>query len=164
MTDTDSDLVPLTAAARAVDRSVSTLRRWLRSGELTRHEGAPIVPGSSPPVLVSLAELHGLVVRQGAAAAPPRPPPAPAPVPPVAGPSVAVLRAELAAAELRAELAAARAELGAGRAERDALRAHLGDLRDERDGLRARVAELEAELAGARSLARIPWWRRLLTG
>ena len=59
------DLVCLADAARAVDRSTSTLRRWIRSDRLTRYEGAPPAHGGSAPALVSLAEAHALVVSTG---------------------------------------------------------------------------------------------------
>lgn len=161
MTDRPDDLAPLADAARTVDRSPSTLRRWIRGGELTRHEGEALTPGASPPVLVSLSELHALVVRLGAEPAPPRPAPRP-----VTAPSggLAAVRLEVTIAELRGELAVARVELAAARADGARLAAHVADLRDERDELRGRLAAAEAELAAARTLARVPWWRRLLTG
>ena len=65
------DLVPLKDAARSVDRSPSTLRDWIRAGELRAYKG----PGhheSNRPTLVSAEELRLLVVKSGKLANPPR--------------------------------------------------------------------------------------------
>ena len=60
--DKPADLVPIAEAARAVDRSKDTVRRWLRTGALRRWEGARPAHGGSLPVLVSLTELRTLAV------------------------------------------------------------------------------------------------------
>jgi hypothetical protein len=59
------ELVPLAEAAHRADRSVTAVRRWLRLGKLTRHEGVPPAHGGSPPVLVDTRELAGLLLTEG---------------------------------------------------------------------------------------------------
>ncbi len=47
----------LPEAACASERSISTLRRWLQQGKLTRFEGEPPVHGGSRPTLIDRSEL-----------------------------------------------------------------------------------------------------------
>jgi hypothetical protein len=178
------DLVSLEAAARTAERSTSTVRRWLASGALTRHEAPATAAGGPPRVLVSTRELLALLASSGQAPRPathapeapathsPRPATA-AGAPPATVDEVALLRAELVAADLRAALAVARAELEAARAlataERDAAdlarratEAHLRDVLDALEHERARVAGLEAEATALRGVSGVSWWRRLL--
>ena len=68
------DLVPLKEAARRVDRSPSTLRDWIRAGELRAYHGEGTHP-KNRPTLVSVGELLALAVATGKAAAPGRRPP-----------------------------------------------------------------------------------------
>ena len=166
------DLVTIAEAARAVDRSRDTVRRWLRTGALRRWEGARPAHGGSPPVLVSLAELHMLAVVGELEPAPPRRGPPAAPVAPVGEvDEVAELRAALVAerhrgelAELRADLARVTAERDALERERTALRSDLADARSERDRWREVAEAATAERTALATLAGVPWWRRLLGG
>jgi hypothetical protein len=160
-----TDLLPLREAATASDRSVSTLRGWVRSGQLRAYRPDGADPRNTP-ALVSLGELRALLVTSGAASDPPRPPPAPP----------AALREEAHAAalelvELRAALAIARAEAEGTRREAAALHTALRvaeervtDLTATVELERARVAAAEAEVAALRASAGLPWWRRLLPG
>jgi hypothetical protein len=144
------ELVTLEEAAKRVDRSRDTLRRWLRSGALQRHTGAASPRGGSPPVLVDMAELHRLVVQVGASSAPARRTGG------HASPALDV-DARVAVAELRGELAVARVEA-------DGLRALVAELRTQRDALADRAAVLEARLealAALQQTAPVSWWRRL---
>ena len=160
-----ADALPLREAGAMCDRSLSTLRGWIRDGRLTGYRGAGENPANAP-VLVSLAELRAVLVTSGAEVAPARPP---------AGPRLADPEAR-ALAELRAELVTVRGALAVAVAERegaqstvDALRVALdmgrqraAELARSLDMERARVVGLEAELAALRGAARLPWWRRLL--
>ncbi len=164
------DLVDLATAARSVDRSSVTIRRWVRSGVLRRYEGPPPAHGGSPVVLVSLAEVNRHAVVAGLDPDPPRPPRA-APVPPVEVDHVAELRAELVAERHRGALAELRAELARATVERDgalrelaAVRSDLSDARAERDRWRERCEAAEREGRELATIAGRPWWRRLLTG
>ena len=158
--DRPPDLLPLREAARLVDRSVSTLRAWIRAGDLRPWRGEGTHPDNAP-VLVSREELAALVVGAGKAAHPGRPPSAP---PAEAAPA---LVAELAA--LRAELAGARALARAHEETTAALREALAEARGRAADLaaaleveRARATAAEAEREALRTSAGLPWWRRLL--
>ena len=164
------DLVDLATAARSVDRSSVTVRRWVRSGALRRYEGPPPAHGGSPVVLVSLAEVNRHAVVAGLDPDPPRPPRA-ASVPPVGVDHVAELRAELVAerhravvAEIRADLARSEAQLEAAARDFTRLRADVADARAERDRWRERCEAAEREGRELATIAGRPWWRRLLTG
>lgn len=157
---TVGELVSVVDAARAVDRSRDTVRRWVRAGRLTRHLGPLPAGGGSAPVLVDLDELRRLVVELGLEAEPVRVTAAPAPPP--ARDEIGALRDELAA--LRVELAEVRGREALAQREAHLAREALLDARTDRDAWRARVEAMEAELGATRALARVPWWRRLLTG
>lgn len=177
------DAVTLREAAPLVDRSVATVRGWLRTGALRGY----IAEGADPlnaPVLVSVAELR--VLSYSLSAKPGRRAPAPAgeaprpatpeQLPPSGGADVAALRAELEAERARAlRERVASAEARALAAERalevqrlaaaevaDTLRARVADLERDRADLRDRLRAIEAEAKALRELAGIPWYRRLL--
>jgi hypothetical protein len=179
------DAVPLREAAPLVDRSVATLRGWLRTGALRGY----LAEGADPlnaPVLVSVSELR--VLSYSLSAKPGRRAPSPAgeaPPPPAAEPPVPVASSNADVAALRAELEAERAralrervasaEARALAAERaletqrlaaaevaDTLRARVADLERDRAELRDRLRASEAEATALRELAGLPWYRRLL--
>jgi hypothetical protein len=122
-------------AARACGRSVGTVRRWLREGALTRHEGPLPAHGGSPVVLVDLAEMHALVVASGRTAAP----------------RAGAVEAELVGA-LRADLAAQRERADALALAVDRLRDDVRDARAERDAWRDAAERAGAEAAELRRL------------
>lgn len=185
------DLVPMKEAAALVDRSVSSVRAWLRSGKLTKHREIPGHKGSR--AMVSRAELMRYAAVQ-LEPTPARPPGGPRPAPlasaaPLPGPAddAADLRVEVA--RLRAELDGARAVLEATRAHVATLEASTGTVADLVAGARgegrelARVAEehardlradldrmreerdaARAEAEALKSYAGLPWWRRMVTG
>ena len=143
------DLLPLLDAAALVDRSLSTLRAWVRAGELAPYrEGA----ASNGRVLVSRAELLTLAAAGGLSPSPGRrPPPPPASPPPPVAPS--------AEARLLEEL------LLSHRATVAALDARCADLAAAADTWRARAVAAESEAAALRALLRAeevrPLWSRL---
>lgn len=61
----DDDLVPLATAATMADRSVRTLRSWVKAGSLTRWEGVLPASGGSAPVLISKAQLLTWLAASG---------------------------------------------------------------------------------------------------
>ena len=161
-----ADALPLRDAAARCDRSLSTLRAWIREGRLTGYRAAGENPANAP-VLVSLAELRAFLVTSGAEVAPARPPAGPRTIEPPEARAILELRAELAT--VRGALAVALAERDGARSTVDAQRVALdvsgqraAELARSLEGERARVAGLEAELAALRGAARLPWWRRLL--
>lgn len=150
MTRRPDDLLPLLEAASLVDRSLSTLRAWVRAGEISpyREGGA-----SNGRVLVSRAELLTLAAAGGLAAVPGRrtpPPSASPPAPPVAPSAEARLLEEL---------------LLSHRATVAALEARSADLAAAVDTWRGRAEAAEAEAAALRDLLRAeegrPLWSRL---
>ena len=177
------DLVPLTDAARMVERSARTLRRWVTAGKLQRFEGPPPDNGGSGVALVSARAVHALVVAEGQEARQPGPDTAGqgqgrggAPQPDIMdkGPDTpaAVQLAELRAAVTEADL---RGQLATVRAERDALADRLADLRGQvtdaratAEDWRARHDAARAELEGLRQELHqrggVSWWRRLIGG
>jgi hypothetical protein len=186
------ELVTVAEAARAVDRSVATVRRWVRAGKLTRHEGATPAHGGSAVVLVDLDQLRALVVTEGLVEAPGRrvavggeaeagedTPDAArgADGPMGAARDVRALAARLAAAEviagLRVEVATLRGEVAVEAARRVAAEDALTLARVDLTAARAEVVRLREELgardAEARELRALTtprggWWRRLIGG
>lgn len=150
MTRRPDDLLPLLEAAALVDRSLSTVRAWVRAGEISPYrEGA----ASNGRVLLSRAELLTLAAAGGLAAAPGRrtpPPSASPPAPPVAPSAEARLLEEL---------------LLSHRATVAALEARSADLAAAADTWRGRAESAEAEAAALRGLLRDeagrPLWSRL---
>lgn len=149
------DLVPLKEAARQVDRSPSTLRDWIRAGELRGYAGEGTHP-QNRPTLVSVSELQALVVVAGKAAHPGRRPPAEDPA------AARVSEVEIRA--LRAELDAERRVAAATAAALALAEAAAADLRLSLERERARADGAEAEVAALKAEKGLPWWRRLLPG
>jgi len=177
------DLLTVREAARLVDRGVSTLRGWVRAGELRGWHADPEHPENTP-LLVSRAEVLALVVTTGRASTPGRRSPAES-TPPSTPPTDALDRPEhaLDLARLRSTVAELRADLRAALAERDGARAVLSatgrtvevlearcdDLAGLADAERRhaldladRLAVAEAERDALREYQGLPWWRRLL--
>jgi hypothetical protein len=177
-----TQLLTVAEAARMAERSTTTIRRWVAGGRLTRREGAPPARGGKRPTRVFAAELHALLIEEGAQ---PRETAKAhgAPMPDVPRPhtvqqddntagEVERLRRELAMSEVR-EL---RVRLEASQAEADGLRQRLedatrrhreldllvADTRQERDDWRDRHDAREAELRVLRGEKGLPWWRKLI--
>jgi len=149
MTRRPDDLLPLLDAAALVDRSLSTLRAWVRAGELSpyREGGA-----SNGRVLVSRAELLTLAAVGGLAVAPGRrPTPTPAAPPPVPAATVDARLLEELLLSHRATVAA--------------LDARCADLAAAVDTWRGRAEAAESEATALRDLLRAeegrPLWSRL---
>ena len=186
--DRPDDLVPMKEAAALVDRSVSSVRAWLRSGKLTKHREQP--GNASSRAMVSRAELMTYAATQLE--------PAPARPPGAARPAPAASDAPTPddAADLRVEVARLRAELDGSRAVLEATRAHVAtleasaatvgelvasaraegrdlarvaeeharDLRTDLDRMREERDAARAEAAALKTYAGLPWWRRMVTG
>lgn len=153
------DLIPLDEAARRVDRSKSTIRTWVRSGELEGYREDPDRPENSR-LLVSLSALQALVVIAGKSPNPGRPLTRPGGE---EGPSVVALRAEVET--LRSGM------IEALRSNVIALEGRIADLnraldaeRERGEEWRARAMSAEAEREALRKERGLPWWRRLLGG
>ncbi len=185
------DLVPLREAARQVDRSISTLREWIRDGELAgwKPEGAT---AANAPTLVSLAEVRLRMVVGEKAIVPGRPPGLLRERPGEQGGGAAevsgegreaaLLREQAREHALRLEIVDAKAALRIAEVEREALRAEVERLREQQgqsvrlleaaqqdlrgawERERARADGAEAEVRVLRAGLQLPWWRRLLTG
>lgn len=168
MTDTPADALPVAEAAALVERSVSSVRAYVRAGHVRGYRPAG-TSAPNAPLLVSRSELLAYVVSAGLSPTPARRPPAsPAGA---ADDVVALLRADVRAAELQADARVALARVDALERTLDATNATVEALRAVADTERRRAAELldrltaaEAELAALRSYAGLPWYRRLLTG
>jgi hypothetical protein len=181
-TDADRplDLLTVREAARLVDRGVSTLRGWVRAGELRGWHADPAHPENTP-LLVSRAEVLALVVTTGRASNPGRRSPAgptPPPTPPTDTPTDALDLARLRStvAELRADVRVALAERDGARGALEAtvrevaavagrcstLEALADAERRRADDLADRLAAAEAERDALREHQGLPWWRRLL--
>lgn len=142
------DLVRLEEAARAVGRSVATVRRWVRDGALEVSQGPPPRGGGRAGAWVSLRAVQAYAVVSGLPAEPQGGQPSRPTSPPVE--------------DLRLEVATLRGENVGLRAEVRALREALEDTRAERD----RWCE-QAQRASAAAFAlqpAVPFWRRLLGG
>jgi len=146
-----ADLLPLLEAAALVDRSLSSLRAWIRAGELTGYREGTAANGRvlvSRAELLTLAAAGGLSPSPGRRAPPPPPPPPALPSPPA---SEARLLEEL---------------LLSHRATVAALEARCADLASSSDAWRSRAEAAEAEASALRELLRAeegrPLWSRLL--
>ena len=157
MSDTrPDDLITVEDAARRVDRSKSTVRAWVRSGELVGHREDPGHPENSR-LMVSTAELLALVVVTGKVASPGRV------GKPEEPPGVVALKTEVD--RLRAEM------VDALRGNVAALEGRIADLsraldaeRGHTESWRARALGAEAEREALRRERGLPWWKRLLGG
>lgn len=162
MSDTrPDDLISVEDAARRVDRSKSTIRAWVRSGELPGYREDPAHPENSR-LLVSTADLMALVVVTGKTANPGRPPATKVTVE-EAAPDVSAIKQELET--LRAGM------IEALRGNVAALEGRIADLnraveaeRTRAEEWRARALGAEAEREALRREKGLPWWRRLLGG
>lgn len=179
------DLLPLKDAAVVVGRSLSTLRAWIRAGELEGHRETPEDPNSR--LLVSQQQLLLLAARSKPIhPGGPRPdgPAEPPATPPSTDPPV--LKRTVRIGELRDDRRIEeRMMLAALTAERDGLKAVLEaqkltistlesrcrDLENHAHSERLRAQEhqdrlvaAEAELTALRGWQRLPWYQRLLGG
>ncbi len=189
--DRPADLVDVQEAGRLVDRSVSTIRAWVRKGELEGYRQDPRRRNSR--LLVSrrsLLALAGLTkdpepARPGGA---PRKPSERGPGEPEAPTTAAelltvelegaralveALRGQVASLEEQARRERERAEEWKDRATAaeaqqaalwEQLRAREAGLEGERSEVRTRLRELERQLQEAQARGRSPIWRRLLRG
>lgn len=161
---TPTDLIPAREAASLLDRSLSTIRAWVREGHVTPYRGPSSHPESAP-LLVSRAEvLHYAAVIARIAVVPGRPPSLPrlsdeppaAPGPPSPAPEL-----------VEALLSAHRGQVAALEARIDATEARLRDWMDRATRAEAALAALEERERATRAelvAATAPggWWSRLL--
>ena len=177
-TERPADLIDMSEAERASERSRPTIRRWIAAGELRRFEGTPPARGGSAPALVSRAELLALLVSKGQ---PPRSPgeqvidpprlPLAAEVEPstpggdhlvVGAAEVETLRAEVAKLQTGQQLAAALAEVerlkaaASAAVEIEQLRGQLAEVRAQLAGRDREIADARQQLAGMK-LERDDW-------
>lgn len=159
VTTTPDDLIPAREAATLVDRSLSTIRSWVREGRLPGYRGASDHPETAP-LLVSRAELLHYAGAAALAMSPGRPARLP---PPGAPPPASPAPPPGAPPEIMAAL------LEAHRGQVAALEARIATTEARLDEWRARATRAEAvleELTAARRAeltpAARPWWARLL--
>jgi hypothetical protein len=156
------DLVALKEAAVMVGRSVSTLRAWIRGGELTSFREEEADPSSK--VLVSREALLRLAAMEK-----PIHPGGPRKVQEETIVAPDTGRNERMAASLSAERDGLKALVEAQRLTISTMEARCRDLEQmahqERlhgQEMRDRLVAAEAELQAMRGLQRLPWYRRLL--
>jgi hypothetical protein len=188
--DEHSTLLSLAAAAAYAERSPATLRRWIRDGKLTKHQGPAPEGGGHPPALIERAELVALLVASeqkprgetartiehspvravdGDEHLPSQDERSPSGVAHLAALEVERLKGALEATKLRGALEAEQArcealreQLAQARETGAAYRQARDDAQAERDDWRARHDALASELAALREVRAMPWWRRLL--
>ena len=175
------DLIPVREAAAMVDRGYSTLRAWVRAGELTGYHEDPDNPYNSK-LMVSRSELFTFMAaheKPTLPARPPKEPPETAAAPAErprdgSGQEVAKLREDIR--RVNAEMALLRADLRVATLEKEsahalleavrgtvaALDGRVRDLQALSEAERARALAAEAERDALKTAAGIPWWRRLL--
>ena len=150
----ESDLIPIKEAATLVDRTVPTLRKWIKKGELKGEREDDENPRSR--MLVSRKALMLLMATSGKATNPPRPKASSS-----SGPSKAVLQAELAGQQ--ALVAALQGQLELIQAQISAVEEAKRSEQRRADDWKERAEGLQAELKATRMQAGLPWWRKLLT-
>ncbi len=149
----ESDLIPIKEAATLVDRTVPTLKKWIKKGELSGEREDADNPRSR--MLVSRKALMLLMATAGKSTNPPRPKAS------NGGPSKAVLQAELAGQ--KALVTALQAQLELIQAQISAIEEAKRSEQRRADDWKERAEGLQAELKAARMQAGLPWWRKLLT-
>ena len=150
----DSDLIPIKEAATLVDRTVPTLKKWIKRGEIEGEREDETNPRSR--ILVSRRALMVLMATAGKATNPPRPKASSN-----TGPSKAVLQAELAGQQ--ALVAALQGQLELIGAQISAVEESKRSEQRRADDWKERAEGLAAELKASRMHAGLPWWRKLLT-
>lgn len=180
------DLIDYAEAATIAERSQPTIRRWVSSGALTRYEGSQPEHGGSPRAYVSRGELLAHLIASGQQPRASQPPQVPDDHPsaiiksdnkeintPLTADNqvitqlkleLAAARAEADRAELAGELAATRAELAGVQALVVELRQQLASAHTDRGEWRERYDAARAEIEALRTVAGLPWYRRLLSG
>jgi hypothetical protein len=150
----ESDLIPIKEAATLVDRTVPTLKKWVKNSEINGIRENPDNPRSR--LMVSRKELMVHMAIAGKAANPPRPRASSS-----SGPSKAVLMAELAGQTALLLALQTQVELFQGQisAIEEAKRSEQRRADDWKD----RATGLEAELKAMKMSAGTPWWKKLLT-
>jgi len=147
------DLITLKEAAALVDRSVTTIRKWVKTGALksTPHPSGHKKKGK----LVSRADLMIYVAASGKSASPGR---------------RASAKNERSRAVLMAELNGQQALVGMLEQQLELLRTQITFLKEANEHERERAEEwkdrstaLKAELTALRSHMGMSWWRKLLT-
>ena len=149
-----NEMISLSDAARMVDRSSSTVRKWLKEGEITTEREPRGKKGSR--LMISREELLAHAAVAGKSARPARKKKS---VPP--SERAAVLAAELEGQKALVQALQAQLELQGGQ-----LRLLEDSRRLERervDEWKDRYVAADAELRALRTQLGVPWWRRLLT-
>ena len=173
-----NELVPVADAAKTIGKSPATIRRWIRAGKITRHEGQTPVHGGSPPAMVVLSEVVAMAGAMGSIRvdAPPvqtaRPPGDHQPFTvPDSSPDIADLRVELAIAQGAVQVAQVERDSLERQleAEREAHRREAAELRHQVDHHRLaskdwqdRYDRAAAELRAVMQRDGLPWWRKLI--
>ena len=149
----ESDLISIKEAAVLVDRTVATVKKWAKKGDLDFVRENP--ENSKSKMLVSRATLMAFVATAGKAANPGRPTTS------SREPSKAVLVAELEGQ--RALVIALRAQLDLLEGQISAIEDGKRTERERADEWKDRAMRLEAELQTMRTHQGLPWWRKMLT-
>jgi len=150
----ESDLIPIKEAATLVDRTVPTLKKWIKKDEISAVRENPDNPRSR--LMVSRRELMTYMATAGKAANPPRPMASSS-----GGPSKAVLHAELEGQ--KALVSALQMQLDLIQSQITVVEESKRCEQRRADDWKDRAAGLEGELKAARMQAGLPWWRKLLT-
>ena len=147
-----SDLIPLKEAATLVDRTVPTIKKWIKCGGLAnQREDKNNTKGR---ILVSRTDLMAFVATAGKSASPGRPSRN-------NEPTKAVLAAELEGQ--RVLVTALRTQLAMLETQISWIEDAKRTERERADEWRDRATVLDAELRALRMQTGLPWWRRLLT-
>lgn len=150
----ESDLIPIKEAAALVDRTVPTLKKWVKNDELSGVREHPDNPRSR--LMISRRELMTHMATAGKAANPPRPKASSK-----AGPSKGVLKAELEGQ--KALVSALQTQLEMVTAQISAIEEAKRSEQRRADDWKDRATGLEAELKALKMAAGAPWWKKLLT-
>ncbi len=150
----ESDLIPIKEAAAMVDRTVPTLKKWIKHDDLAGVRENPDNPRSR--LMISRRELMAHMATAGKSANPPRPKSSAK-----SGPSKGVLKAELEGQ--KALVAALQTQLELVTGQISAIEEAKRSEQRRADDWKDRAAGLEAELKAVRLSAGTPWWKKLLT-
>ena len=150
----ESDLIPIKEAAALVDRTVPTLKKWIKNGDVSGVREHADNPRSR--LLISRQELMAHMAVAGKSANPPRPKASAS-----SGPSKGVLKAELDGQ--KALVAALQTQLELVTGQISAIEEAKRSEQRRADDWKDRATGLEAELKAIKLSAGTPWWKKLLT-
>lgn len=174
------EMLTVVDAALIAERDPVTIRRWVKRGKLSRHEGPVPSTGGAVPLRIDRMELLALLAGSGQKPREDEPEheSAQANTAPPVSPNTSVhelFELQLELVRMRGELQVERVQRESAELQAERLREQLEEAkrdhaqlryeaREDLEVERGRVQALEAELRALRASHGTSWWRALLPG